>query len=57
VLSDEDLDERLYGAKAVVARPLPDCAYLHLERKRLGVTPELLHFEYVEKYPDGYRYT
>jgi transposase len=56
-LSDEALDERLYGAKAVAARPPPDCAYLHLERKKAGVTLELLHLEYLEKYPDGYRYT
>src|ERR1700680_3556733 len=56
-LGDEALDERLYGAKAVAARPLPDCAYLHLERKKPGVTLELLHLEYLEHYPDGYRYT
>jgi transposase len=56
-LSDEALDERLYGAKAVAARPMPDCAYLHVERKKAGVTLELLHLEYLEKYPDGYRYT
>jgi len=56
-LTDEALDERLYGAKALAARPLPDCAYLHLERKKPGVTLELLHLEYLEKYADGYRYT
>jgi transposase len=56
-LSDEELDERLYGAKAVAARPLPDFEYLHVERKKPGVTLELLHLEYLEKYPGGYRYT
>jgi len=56
-LSDEALDERLYGGKALAARPLPDCAYLHLERKKPGVTLELLHLEYLEKHPGGYRYT
>jgi transposase len=56
-LSDEALDERLYGGKAGAGRPLPDCAYLHLERKKPGVTLELLHLEYLEKHPDGYRYT
>ena len=56
-LSDEVLDERLYGAKAVAARPLPDCGYIHVERKKPGVTLELLHLEYLEKHPDGYRYT
>jgi transposase len=56
-LTDEELDERLYGAKAVAARPLPDFEYLHVERKKPGVTLELLHLEYLEKYPGGYRYT
>jgi transposase len=56
-LSEEALDERLYGAKAVAARPLPDCAYIHVERKKAGVTLELLHLEYLDQYPDGYRYT
>jgi len=56
-LTDETLDERLYGAKAVAARPLPDCGYIHVERKKPGVTLELLHLEYLEKHPDGYRYT
>src|SRR2546422_9365618 len=56
-LSEEALDERLYGGKALAARPLPDCAYLHLERKKPGVTLELLHLEYLEKHPGGYRYT
>jgi len=56
-LSDEALDERLYSAKAIAARPLPDCAYIHIERKKPGVTLELLHLEYLERHPDGYRYT
>lgn len=54
---DEGLDQGLYGVKAVTGRPLPDCAYLHLERKKPGVTLELLHLEYLEQHPDGYRYT
>ena len=48
-LSDEALDGRLYGAKAVAARPLPDCTYIHVERKKPGVTLELLHLEYLER--------
>jgi transposase len=36
---------------------MPDCEYLHAERKKPGVTLELLHHEYLEKHPDGYRYT
>lgn len=58
-LSEEKLEERLYGVKpaAGAQRPMPDPAYLHNERKRVGVTLELLHLEYLEQHPDGYRYT
>ena len=56
-LSDEALDERLYGAKPVTTRAQPDCEYLHAERKKPGVTLELLHVEYLEKNSGGYRYT
>ncbi len=58
-LSDEALDARLYGAPGGDAgeRPLPDFAYLHIERKKPGVTLELLHLEYLEEHPGGYRYT
>jgi len=59
VLSDEALEERLYGRtpEPGASRAMPDCAYLHAERRRPGVTLELLHLEYLEKHPDGYRYT
>ena len=56
-LTDEALDERLYAKLVGAARPLPDCAYLHAERKKPGVTLELLHVEYLEMNPSGYRYT
>jgi transposase len=57
-LSEGALEERLYGPRDEVrARPMPDCEYLHAERKKPGVTLELLHHEYLEKHPDGYRYT
>jgi transposase len=36
---------------------MPDCRYLHSERRRPGVTLELLHLEYLEKHPGGYQYT
>jgi transposase len=39
------------------SRPVPDCARIDIERRRLGVTLELLHLEYVEQHPDGYSYT
>ena len=58
-LTDEALEARLYGAAAPpgATRPVPDCAYLHAERKKPGVTLELLHLEYLEQHPTGYRYT
>jgi transposase len=58
-LSEEALEERLYGPKVKghQRRPLPDPVYLHNERKKPGVTLELLHLEYLEQHPDGYRYS
>jgi transposase len=58
-LTEEALEERLYGpkVKAGTERPLPDPAHIHAERKRPGVTLELLHLEYLEANPTGYRYT
>src|SRR5207249_5604322 len=38
-------------------RAVPDGAYVHAERRKPGVTLELLHLEYLERHPDGYRYT
>ena len=59
LLPDDELEQRLYGPRmaAGAQRPLPDPAYLHRERKKMGVTLELLHLEYLEQHPDGYRYT
>jgi transposase len=58
-LPDDALEARLYGAPTPpgASRPLPDCAYLHTERRKPGVTLELLHLEYLEQHPTGYRYT
>src|SRR5438128_2721046 len=58
-LDDEALHARVYGPPTPPTRhrPLPDCAYLHAERRQPGVTLELLHLEYLEQHPDGYRYT
>ena len=57
-MSDEALETLLYPAKSnATARPLPDFPYLHVERKKVGVTQELLHLEYIERHPEGYRYT
>src|SRR5437899_261236 len=58
-LSDEALHARGYGPPTPPTRqrPVPDCAALHAERRKPGVTLELLHLEYLEQHPDGYRYT
>jgi transposase len=53
------LEPRLYGPKlaGAGARPLPDPAWIHTELRRAGVTLELLHLEYLQAHPDGYRYS
>jgi transposase len=57
-LSDEVLEARLYpGSASAAARPSPDFSLIHAERKKPGVTLELLHLEYLERHSDGYRYT
>jgi transposase len=57
-LSDAELDARLYPkVPAACMRPEPDCAALHLELRRPGVTLALLHLEYLTAHPDGLRYT
>ena len=58
-MNDEELEALLYGRKRVAGaqRPLPIPSWIHSEMKRVGVTLELLHLEYLERYPDGYRYT
>ena len=58
-LSDTELQARVYGPPTPPThhRVVPDCAYLHAERRKPGVTLELLHLEYLEQHPAGYRYT
>lgn len=58
-LDDGALDARLYAREPSVGRvrPAPDCAWIDTERRRAGVTLELLHLEYLERQPEGYRYT
>jgi transposase len=60
LLSDEGLEGRVYGRPQVAGalqRPRPDCGWIHAERGQPGVTLQLLHLEYLEQHPDGYRYT
>lgn len=59
-LDDGALEKLLYGEPKAAGkqnRPRPDPLLLHVELKRKGVTLELLHLEYLEEHPDGYRYT
>jgi transposase len=58
-LTDEALEQRLYGPKipARTGRPLPEPAWMHTELRRVGVTLELLHLEYLQQHPAGYRYS
>lgn len=55
ILSDEMLEARLYtrpqpAIPEPAPRPWPDCAYIHRERRKPGVTLELLHLEYLEQH-------
>ena len=58
-LDEDTLERRLYGPRlpSTAERPLPEWSYIHTERRRVGVTLELLHLEYLQQHPDGYRYT
>ena len=59
-LSDTELEQRLYGVRSTGERSLrvaPDCAELDVELRKKGVTLQLLHIEYLEQRPEGYRYT
>ena len=38
-------------------RPMPDLEKIHRELKQKGVTLQLLWEEYIDQYPDGYRYS
>jgi len=56
---DEDVLEALLypTTPTTVERAEPDCAWIHRERARPGVTLLLLHMEYRQQHPDGYGYT
>jgi transposase len=57
-LGEGELDALLYAASTrEEQRPEPDCAWIHRERPRVGVTLQLLHDEYRQQHPDGYGYT
>jgi transposase len=59
-LDDAELERRLFtpaGFHDGPTKPLPDCAKLHAELKRRGVTLMLLWEEYRAEYADGYGYS
>jgi transposase len=58
-VDESELLERLFGAEAVRrgSRPAPDWSHIHTDRKRPGVTLQLLWLEYKEAHPDGYQYS
>ena len=57
-LDDTTLEARLFPRAAPAAgRARPDCAYIHRELKRDGVTLQLLWEEYTQVHPSGYRRT
>jgi len=59
-LEDAALERRLYGGPKGLRgpdRPRPDPRWIAKELRRPGVTLELLHLEYLQEHPDGYRYT
>ena len=52
------LEARLFPRAAPVhERVRPECAHIHRELKRDGVTLQLLWEEYAQVHPHGYRYT
>jgi transposase len=60
VMSEIELERRLYGGPKHYRgpdRPAVDAMWIHRELRRAGVTLELLHMEYLQQHPDGYRYT
>lgn len=58
-LGEDELERRLYGPRlpTQASRPAPDPAALDVELRKKGVTLQLLHLEYLEQHPNGYRYT
>lgn len=59
-LDEQALEGLLYGvatSSRSSERAEPDPAWIHREMRRPGVTLELLHLEYLQANPEGYRYT
>jgi len=58
-LDERQLEIRIYGLPQpeIHNRPLPPMEYIHKELHKKGVTLQLLHIEYLEGFPGGYKYT
>lgn len=58
-LGDGELEDKMYGRapEPGAQRPVPDWGQLHLELRKPAVTLELLHLEYLEQFPGGYKYS
>jgi transposase len=58
-LADDELERQLFGEGAAPGeqRPEPDVTWIHTELRRVGVTLELLHLNYLAEHPTGFRYT
>ncbi len=60
ILTDQQLYHQFFPPIIPVSatgRTVPDCASLHTELKRKGVTLTLLWEEYLSEHPQGYRYS
>lgn len=56
--TEQNLYDKLLSAPERSShRPLPDWSYIHQELRKKGVTLQLLHQEYLECHPEGYRYS
>lgn len=59
-IGEEELYQKLFPEKAVVTErkyPLPDWEEIQRDKRKKGVTLQLLWQEYKEKYPEGYQYS
>jgi transposase len=59
-IGEEELYQKLFPEKVVVSErkyPLPDWEEIQRDKRKKGVTLQLLWQEYKEKYPEGYQYS
>ncbi len=59
-IGEEELYQKLFPEKAVAEErkyPLPDWEEIQKDKRKKGVTMQLLWQEYKEKYPEGYQYS